>query len=96
MCYIVFIAEGGPDCLKSKQEEIQQCLNSTFSKYIPKELADKKDDLPLLTLGRAECGSVLVNVLLLCFFTSNYLEYFLITGDDCLGQQQKRSFKGTS
>jgi len=54
----LFIAEGGPDCLKSKQEEIQQCINSTFSKYIPKEMPDKKDELPMFKLGEAECQDV--------------------------------------
>lgn len=78
MCCAVFIAEGGPDCLKGKQEEIQECLNSTFSKYIPKEMGDKKDDLPLLSLGRAECGSVVVNVLLLCFFILSFSEWIKI------------------
>lgn len=54
----LFIAEGGPDCLKSKQDDIQQCLNSTFSKYIPKEMPGKQEELPLFKLGQAECSDI--------------------------------------
>ncbi|XP_035740399.1 27 kDa hemolymph protein-like isoform X3 [Vespa mandarinia] len=31
----LFIAAGGPDCFQSKQQEIQDCFNTTFGSYIP-------------------------------------------------------------
>ncbi|XP_054286497.1 27 kDa glycoprotein-like [Macrosteles quadrilineatus] len=57
----LFIAEGGPDCLQSKYEDIVQCLNSTFSKYTPKETLNPealKDELPQLKLGQPECNDI--------------------------------------
>ncbi|PSN52702.1 hypothetical protein C0J52_09393 [Blattella germanica] len=33
----LFIAEGGPECLSSNQEAIQECVNKTIAKNMPKE-----------------------------------------------------------
>ncbi|XP_046678294.1 27 kDa hemolymph protein-like isoform X1 [Homalodisca vitripennis] len=54
----LFIAEGGPECLMSNEEKIQECLNSTFSHYIPQEATDNQNDLPQFRLGQTECGDV--------------------------------------
>ncbi|KAG8247844.1 Interferon- developmental regulator 1 [Homalodisca vitripennis] len=54
----LFIAEGGPECLMSNEEKIQECLNSTFSHYIPQEATDNQNDLPQFRLGQTECGRV--------------------------------------
>uniref|UniRef100_A0A1B6FPP0 27 kDa hemolymph protein n=1 Tax=Cuerna arida TaxID=1464854 RepID=A0A1B6FPP0_9HEMI len=54
----LFIAEEGPECLKSKQEQIQECINSTFSHYIPKDVQGKQEELPLFKMEEKECGDL--------------------------------------
>lgn len=55
----LFIAEGGPDCLTDKKDEIQNCLNSTFSKYLPKEGSNvKAKDIPSFKLEENECRDI--------------------------------------
>ncbi|KAG8247843.1 Interferon- developmental regulator 1 [Homalodisca vitripennis] len=54
----LFIAEGGPECLKDNQDEIMQCFNSTFSHYMPKEAAVKQEEAPLFQLGEKECRDI--------------------------------------
>ncbi|KAG8247839.1 Interferon- developmental regulator 1 [Homalodisca vitripennis] len=54
----LFIAEEGPECLKSKQEQIQECINSTFSHYIPKDMPGKQEELPLFKMEEKECGDL--------------------------------------
>uniref|UniRef100_A0A1B6MAC1 27 kDa hemolymph protein n=1 Tax=Graphocephala atropunctata TaxID=36148 RepID=A0A1B6MAC1_9HEMI len=51
----LFIAEGGPECLKSKQEQMQQCINSTFSHYIPKGVPGSQEELAAFRLEEEEC-----------------------------------------
>ncbi|KAG8315466.1 hypothetical protein J6590_070189 [Homalodisca vitripennis] len=55
MAQKLFIAEGGPECLKDNQDEIMQCFNSTFSHLLPKEAAVKQEEAPLFQLGEKEC-----------------------------------------
>uniref|UniRef100_A0A1B6LB09 27 kDa hemolymph protein n=2 Tax=Graphocephala atropunctata TaxID=36148 RepID=A0A1B6LB09_9HEMI len=54
----LFIAEGGPECLKDNQDQIQQCVNSTFSRYLPKDVTVQKEEPPLFQLGKKECGDI--------------------------------------
>lgn len=56
----LFIAAGGPDCFQSKQQEIQDCVNTTFGSYIP--TADPTtgamptlESLPSLIFDDKEC-----------------------------------------
>ncbi|XP_012247693.1 27 kDa hemolymph protein [Bombus impatiens] len=56
----LFISANGPECLKSKQQEIQQCINSTLGSYMIQpdsntETLHLLDNLPLLALGNKEC-----------------------------------------
>jgi len=57
----VFIAEGGPECLESKQEGIQKCLNETFGKYAESiasaaNLTDLSNfNLPLVLFDEGQC-----------------------------------------
>ncbi|CAB3369270.1 Hypothetical predicted protein [Cloeon dipterum] len=56
----LFIAEGGPECLESKQEGIQKCLNHTFGKYgEPLSKANFSDlsnfNLPLILFDESQC-----------------------------------------
>lgn len=62
----LFIAEGGPDCLSEQKDAIQNCLNSSFSKYLPKEVQNV-DDVPSLKLEEHECRDI--NVLQKCIVT---------------------------
>uniref|UniRef100_A0A1B6GKM1 27 kDa hemolymph protein n=1 Tax=Cuerna arida TaxID=1464854 RepID=A0A1B6GKM1_9HEMI len=54
----LFIAEGGPECLKDNQDKIVQCFNSTFSHYIPKEVAAEQKEALLFQLGEKECRDI--------------------------------------
>jgi Protein of unknown function (DUF1397) len=56
----VFIAEGGPECLESKAEGIQKCLNDTFGKYSESlataNLTDLSNfNLPLILFDEGQC-----------------------------------------
>ncbi|XP_030379522.1 27 kDa glycoprotein [Scaptodrosophila lebanonensis] len=56
----LFIAEKGPECLESQKDNIQQCLNSTFSTYM--NISDIQDtkikSLPLLVMGDKQCDDL--------------------------------------
>ncbi|XP_076653291.1 27 kDa hemolymph protein-like [Halictus rubicundus] len=60
----LFISANGPECLESKQHEIENCINATYSKYIPSMDANNGSliglDLieHLFVLGNKECGDV--------------------------------------
>lgn len=67
----MFIAEGGVECLTSKQEEIQQCANSTMGQAISNTnktlanaggaagLADfNLENFSVLTFDERECGDI--------------------------------------
>lgn len=62
----LFIAEGGPDCLSDQKDAIQNCLNSSFSKYLPKEVQNA-NDVPSFKLEENECRDI--NVLQKCIVT---------------------------
>lgn len=55
----LFISAGGPECLQSKQEAIQNCANNTYSGYVPKTNPSNNlielDSLPALIFGPKEC-----------------------------------------
>lgn len=57
----LFIAEEGPECLESQRENIQQCINSTFSTYFNE--ADMHDSnkikaIPKLVVGQKQCSDI--------------------------------------
>lgn len=56
----LFISAGGPECFKSKQQEIQDCVNATFGSYVPKSNPAMGglpgiESLPSLIFGTKEC-----------------------------------------
>ncbi|XP_026461883.1 27 kDa hemolymph protein-like [Ctenocephalides felis] len=53
----LFIAEGGPECLQSKQEMIKSCFNSTMGKYAPTE-TPTIENLPKLLLDAEQCQDI--------------------------------------
>lgn len=53
---VVFIAEGGPECLKEQFEGIEKCINTSFSHYIPKQVPMEQEDIPVFTMNEKECG----------------------------------------
>ncbi|XP_059484864.1 27 kDa hemolymph protein-like [Neocloeon triangulifer] len=59
----LFIAEGGPECLESKKEGIQKCLNQTFGKYANSfaqaNLTDLSNfNLPLVLFDEGQCDEI--------------------------------------
>lgn len=52
--FLVFIAEKGPECFSSKQDEVQNCVNATFHSYMPTEKLSL-ENLPNLILTEREC-----------------------------------------
>lgn len=52
----LFIAEGGPECLKSQEEPIKECLNQTIGRHAPAETVSM-NSLPLFVLEDKECRS---------------------------------------
>ncbi|XP_043259325.1 27 kDa hemolymph protein-like [Colletes gigas] len=59
----LFISADGPECLQSKQQEIENCVNTTFGNYLPpmdsnNRLLGGLDSLPSLILGPKECTDV--------------------------------------
>ncbi|XP_008559865.1 27 kDa hemolymph protein [Microplitis demolitor] len=58
----LFIAAGGPECFKSQQEGLQQCLNSTYGGYLPTSEAENStpslESLPKLLFGVKECSDM--------------------------------------
>lgn len=52
----LFIAEGGPECIQEKGEEIQSCLNSTVgSNYNITPNNFSVDSIPEISFGEKEC-----------------------------------------
>ncbi|XP_067641685.1 27 kDa glycoprotein-like [Eurosta solidaginis] len=51
----LFIAEKGPECLQSKAEDIQNCVNSTFSSYLPKNGFEDFKALPKFVISPKQC-----------------------------------------
>jgi len=51
----LFIAEKGPECLESKKTDIEQCINSTFNGYMPKEGLENIKTLPKFVMGPKQC-----------------------------------------
>lgn len=60
----LFISANGPECLESKHQEIENCINATFGKYIPPMDANNGSFVGLdrierlLVLGSKECGDI--------------------------------------
>lgn len=52
----LFIAERGPECLESRKEKIQNCVNSTFSGYVPTD--GKLKTLPKFVMGMEQCDDI--------------------------------------
>ncbi|GLV44457.1 uncharacterized protein CBL_10261 [Carabus blaptoides fortunei] len=53
----MFIAEGGVECLSSKQDAMQTCANNTLGKKIPTEMPTV-DNLPLFVIGKEQCDDL--------------------------------------
>ncbi|XP_016972229.1 27 kDa glycoprotein [Drosophila rhopaloa] len=57
----LFISERGPECIESQKDNIQQCVNSTFSEYL--NFSDLEDNriksIPKLTVGQKQCDEML-------------------------------------
>ena len=55
----LFIAEEGPECLEANKENISNCMNATFSAYLPRQengsIASNLVELPELVLGPKQC-----------------------------------------
>lgn len=61
----LFIAEKGPECFSDKKNQLFDCFNSTFNKYIPTEAeaAEPKlvpTTLPQLVMGIEQCQWVIL------------------------------------
>ncbi|XP_034946446.1 27 kDa hemolymph protein-like [Chelonus insularis] len=57
----LFIASGGPECFQAKQQEIQDCLNSTYGGYfsdVTNTLSPSLETLPALIFGVKECNDM--------------------------------------
>lgn len=54
----LFIAENGPKCINEHKDQVANCFNSTFHKYIPTEPIDT-NNLPKLELTGEHCGYVI-------------------------------------
>ncbi|XP_055842923.1 27 kDa hemolymph protein [Episyrphus balteatus] len=54
----LFIAERGPECLESKKEAIQRCMNNTFGDYVPKENIENMETLPKFIIGPKQCDDI--------------------------------------
>ncbi len=50
----LFIAEKGPECFTSKNDALQQCINTTMSRYIPSE-TPTLETLPQFVMGVQQC-----------------------------------------
>ena len=50
----MFIAEGGPECFSSKQEELQECFRATMGKYSNESLPTV-ENLPSLVIKEENC-----------------------------------------
>ncbi|XP_023309167.2 27 kDa hemolymph protein-like [Lucilia cuprina] len=52
----LFIAEEGPECLDANKENISNCMNATFSAYLPEGgVLKSQDEWPELVLGPKQC-----------------------------------------
>lgn len=54
----LFIAEKGPECLEAHKDDIQNCINSTFSGYVPAEGIDSVKSLPKFVMGPKQCEDI--------------------------------------
>lgn len=54
----LFIAEKGPECLQDHKDNIQQCLNTTITPYIPVVGLDSVKSLPKLVLTNKACNDI--------------------------------------
>lgn len=56
----LFIAEKGPECFKEQKDNLYECLNSTFKKYMPAvnntpDIQSLPTTLPQLVMGVEQC-----------------------------------------
>ncbi|CAG4977460.1 unnamed protein product [Colias eurytheme] len=52
----LFISENGPECIQEKQDEIQQCLNTTLgSSFNFNAGSITADNIPMIVFGEKEC-----------------------------------------
>lgn len=60
----LFIAEKGPECFKEQKDNLIDCFNSTFRKYLPEEMPTTSDtntlptSLPQFVLGDEQCSDM--------------------------------------
>ncbi|OAD57695.1 27 kDa glycoprotein, partial [Eufriesea mexicana] len=59
----LFISANGPECLQSKQQEMQHCIDNTFQGYMSQldfknESLPELDSLPSLVFGTKECMDI--------------------------------------
>lgn len=54
----LFIAERGPECLDSKKEQIQRCMNNTFGEFLPKDSVENMETLPKFIIGPKQCEDI--------------------------------------
>lgn len=55
--FLVFISEGGLECITDKQEAIQQCANATFGKKVPTDI-NSIESMPLFVIKEEQCEYV--------------------------------------
>lgn len=55
--FLVFIAEGGPECIVSKTDAVQRCINATLTSAKANVANISTEELSEFTLDSAEkCG----------------------------------------
>ena len=72
--FLVFIAEKGPECLEENKDVISNCMNTTFSDYVPKNLSNPFPTMPQFIIGPKQCRFVLHMSFTICKFL-HYLNY---------------------
>lgn len=53
---LVFIAEGGPECLNDKMEKISACVNSTVNSAKGNLSSVATEEIPDLVFDSEKCG----------------------------------------
>lgn len=54
----LFISEKGPECIEQHRDNIQNCINTTFSGYMPAEGLESLKTLPKLVMGQEQCEDI--------------------------------------
>lgn len=71
----LFIAENGPKCINEHKDQLIECFNSTFHKYIPTETPTS---LPQLQIGAEQCKYVII----ICEEMNYFLNQFHFISSD--------------